>query len=114
SKSADFGPDTTHDACYPNCGNVAKISSEESNTLEFHTYNTSVIANGLKGNTQYFWRVLAAAQGGEVKSEWSAVRSFITVPTPAIPILVAPNNNTTGIPTQAALSWLPSNNAQNY
>jgi hypothetical protein len=114
SKSADFGPDTTFDACYPNCGSVAKISSEESNTLIFQTFNTSVIANGLKGNVQYYWRVRAEAQNGEVKSDWSQVRSFITVPVPGIPILVAPNNNTTGIPTQAALSWLPANNAQNY
>lgn len=113
SKSNNFGPDQTYDACYPNCGSM-KVASAESNTLTFTTFNTSVVANGLKGATQYYWRARAAAMNGTVKGAWSEVRSFITVATPNAPVLALPNNNATGVPSAAPLSWLASTGATSY
>jgi hypothetical protein len=114
SKSTDFGPDQTYDACYPDCGGVLKMTSAEANTLTFTTFNPSVVANGLKATTQYYWRARAAAQNGTVKGPWSEVRSFITVAKPFAPTLALPNNNDVGIPAAAPLSWLASAGATSY
>jgi hypothetical protein len=114
SKSTDFGPDTMFDACYPDCGSVMKLSSAETNTITYQTYNTSVIASGLKGATQYYWRARAAAMNGVVKGAWSDLRSFITVATPNAPVLVGPNNNDVGVPAQALLTWQASTGATSY
>lgn len=113
SKSTNFGPDQTYDACNPNCGPL-KVASQETNTLTFTTFNTSVVANGLKGATQYYWRARAAAMNGVVKGAWSEVRSFITVAAPNAPVLSLPNNNATGVPSAAPLSWLASTGATSY
>lgn len=114
SKSTNFGPDQTYDVCYPDCGSVMKVTSAESNTITFTTFNTSVVASGLKAATQYYWRARAAAMNGVVKGAWSDLRSFITVAAPNAPVLVGPNNNATGIPAAAELSWLATPNATNY
>ena len=114
SKAMNFGPDQQYDACYPDCGGIMKIASAESNTITYTTYNTSVVASGLKGATQYYWRARAAAMNGVLKGSWSEVRSFTTVAMPLAPILVGPNNNATGVLAAAELTWLASTGATNY
>lgn len=59
---------------------------------------------GLNNNTFYYWRVRARnAQG---TSGWSETWSFRTVQTPpGAPTLVAPLNNSTGLPTSVILQW---------
>ncbi|OGU25308.1 MAG: hypothetical protein A2X66_09700 [Ignavibacteria bacterium GWA2_54_16] len=67
------------------------------------------LANGVT----YYWRVRASNVGG--KSAYSITWSFTTVvAAPAAPILVAPSNGTTGVATDATLSWTACNGATSY
>ena len=77
------------------------------------TGNSSPVS-GLAYSTQYFWRVQAVNATGA--SGWSATRSFTTIPLPlpAIPTLVAPVNNATGIAISPTLTWSAAANAATY
>lgn len=58
----------------------------------------------LTNNTRYYWRVRAVS--GSVTGPWSYVRWFrLAVPPPAAPVLNAPQDGATDIPTEAPFSW---------
>jgi hypothetical protein len=67
----------------------------------------------LQYNTVYYWRVRAV--NGNVLSDWSQVWSFITVVAPPeVPVLLTPENNSTGVDRDTALSWLSVTGAEKY
>ncbi|MBI3005412.1 MAG: T9SS type A sorting domain-containing protein [Ignavibacteriales bacterium] len=71
---------------------------------------TSFNANGLANNTTYFWRVNASNSGGT--SDWSTVRSFITIVGP--PDLLSPTDGSVHQPISLSLTWNASSGATSY
>lgn len=58
----------------------------------------------LENGRRYFWRVRAENAG--LAGQWSEVRSFtLAVPRPEAPVLNAPQDGATDIPTEAPFSW---------
>ncbi len=58
----------------------------------------------LVNNNRYYWRVRAVV--GSVPGPWSYVRWFrLAVPRPEAPVLNAPQDGATDIPTEAPFSW---------
>jgi hypothetical protein len=67
----------------------------------------------LSNNMTYYWRVNAT--NGSVISPYSTVWSFNTgLVAPAVPTLIYPANNATGVPLSITLSWNASANAELY
>jgi hypothetical protein len=66
---------------------------------------TSFQVSNLLSNKIYYWRVRASNGGGD--GPWSATWSFTTAPPvpPSAPVLLAPANASTNIPTSTAVSW---------
>ncbi|WP_010232515.1 fibronectin type III domain-containing protein, partial [Gillisia marina] len=76
---------------------------------------TSTSVSGLDYGTTYYWRALATNAVGD--SNWSAVRSFITMSEPtlaSVPQLSTPANAATGISVTPNLSWNASSGADSY
>ncbi len=74
---------------------------------------TSCRAYYLTVNTDYFWRVRAENGGGP--GEWSAIRTFRTVPgKPVAPELSTPIDGAVGEPTEVSVTWLPVDGASSY
>lgn len=74
---------------------------------------TTFSVSALTNNTTYFWRVNATNEGGT--SDWSSIWQFTTiVAAPAAPTLASPSDGSTGIPTNATLSWNASSGATSY
>jgi hypothetical protein len=75
--------------------------------------DTNFVASGLQTNTQYYWRVNAANNGGD--GAYSTVRSFTTVITPpAVPVLSLPADSATGVSTSPTFSWNSVSGAASY
>lgn len=74
--------------------------------------STSQAISGLAADTKYYWRVNAANASGV--SGWSFAWSFITGIPPAVPVLLAPANNATGIAANPVLTWNASSGATSY
>ena len=75
---------------------------------------TSALTGTLAAGTKYYWHVKAKnASGG---GAWSATWYFVTesVERPAVPVLYAPANGATGVPTNVLLVWLASARASGY
>ncbi|MFH1228674.1 MAG: DUF2341 domain-containing protein [Planctomycetota bacterium] len=72
--------------------------------------STSTQVSALSGETSYWWRVSAANPGGV--SAWSGGRKFTTMT--AIPILLLPANNSTGVSINPTLTWQGSAGASSY
>ncbi|MBN1633245.1 MAG: hypothetical protein JW917_03680 [Ignavibacteria bacterium] len=73
----------------------------------------TIPSGNLVGQTQYFWRVSAINAGGE--GPYSTVFNFTTgIGVPAAPFLLAPANNTTGVPRTPTLDWSSVPNATSY
>ncbi|GAB1370191.1 hypothetical protein MASR1M45_02500 [Candidatus Kapaibacterium sp.] len=73
------------------------------------TYNGSGLSNG----TLYYWRV--RAKNDEQTGDWSSTNSFTTASAPpSSPSLINPNNNSTNIATNTALSWQSVSGATSY
>jgi len=69
--------------------------------------------SGLSPQTLYYWRV--QAKGATDSSGWTATWSFTTGSGAlAVPSLIAPDNGSTGVPTNATLSWIGVNGAATY
>lgn len=67
----------------------------------------------LENDSTYFWRVLAANDGGQ--AEWSATWSFTTVvDVPAMVTLSGPANEASGVTTTPTLSWTEVSGAAEY
>ncbi len=82
-------------------------------TFDSSIGTTSVIRSGLANNTKYFWRVSATNAGGT--SAFSATFRFTTIIVPpAMPTLVSPSDNATGVSTTVTLSWSVSTGATSY
>ncbi|MBD1397730.1 T9SS type A sorting domain-containing protein [Pontibacter sp. JH31] len=77
----------------------------------------SIQVNDLSNGTTYYWRVQASNSVGN--SGWSDVWSFSTInnPTPtvpAVPSLVSPSHEATGIALPPTLNWSGSTGADSY
>lgn len=76
------------------------------------TDNYKIISD-LSNYTYYYWRVRAINAIGE--SEYSQIFNFLTIPTiPAIPILTAPLNGATNVPTRFNVKWESVTSAESY
>jgi hypothetical protein len=67
---------------------------------------TSFALSELADNTTYFWRVKAVNEDGE--SDWSEVWQFaiaVPIPVPAMPLLVAPTDESDGLEVELSISW---------
>ena len=74
---------------------------------------TSKTINSLANGTTYYWRVNAKNSGGT--SDWSEVRSFMTVPpTAGVPMLSSPVNTAIDQPNSLSLSWNEAAGASLY
>jgi hypothetical protein len=74
---------------------------------------TSYPLSGLSPQTVYYWHV--QAKSATDSSEWSASRSFKTGSGGlAAPMLISPDNGTTGVPTNVTLSWTVVSGATSY
>jgi hypothetical protein len=74
---------------------------------------TSYPLSGLSPQTVYYWHV--QAKSATDSSEWSASRSFKTGSGGlAAPMLISPDNGTTGVPTKVTLSWTVVSGATSY
>lgn len=74
---------------------------------------TAVDVGPLATSTQYYWRVLAANEGGP--GDWSVIRSFTTMPSPpSAPVLAAPTDESVDQPTTLLLSWNSASGASSY
>ncbi|MFA5795456.1 MAG: DUF2341 domain-containing protein, partial [Candidatus Brocadiia bacterium] len=71
---------------------------------------TSFPVSGLSTWTTYYWRLMASNSGGP--GNWSSTASFTT--TMDAPVLSAPANNASSIPTSPSLSWDTVNGATSY
>src|SRR5690606_16048397 len=77
------------------------------------TDGTSHQLTGLENETVYFWRVRSVNDGGV--SEYSAHRSFTTIPTIAgVPTLVSPDNEATLVELDDLLTWNEVEGALSY
>jgi hypothetical protein len=77
------------------------------------TVGADSLATALANGTAYYWRVNAKNTYGS--SAWSGSRVFTTVSlTPAIPTLLVPANNATGIAITPKLTWNTVANAITY
>ncbi|MEX0737310.1 MAG: fibronectin type III domain-containing protein, partial [Bacteroidota bacterium] len=75
--------------------------------------STTALLNGLTRSTTYYWRVNAVNAGGS--SIYSDITSFTTIPSaPGTPVLVSPQDNVSGVPTNATLTWTASSGAASY
>jgi len=74
--------------------------------------STNITIGPLAGSTKYFWRVRASNTSGT--SSYSTVWDFWTGTPPAAPLLVSPNNGTTGLPPTVMLTWRQSTGALTY
>jgi C1A family cysteine protease len=66
-------------------------------------------------NTTYYWRLKVETGCGW--SDWCTTQSFSTgcgLATPGIPALLAPANDTTGLPTSMQLHWTVASDAASY
>ena len=74
----------------------------------------SVAAAGLVGGATYYWQ--ARAMEVSLSSPWSAVWSFTTTSAslPGVPVLAAPSNGATKLPTTLTLNWGSVNGASSY
>jgi hypothetical protein len=69
--------------------------------------DTSITVSSLINGQKYFWRVMAESNFGI--GNWSALRSFTTIPLILEPPqLLNPNNNSTNVQTNAVLIWQPN------
>ena len=67
----------------------------------------------LEYETQYYWHVSATNEGGT--GEWSAMRSFTTVPDlPGQPVLAVPENGAVDVSVSPVLSWEDAEKADEY
>lgn len=80
----------------PNFASFVINSSSTSNSFN---------ANGLSGNTTYYWRVNAQNTAGS--SAWSQIWTFITANNVNLipPTLISPANSSVNIPTTTTFSW---------
>jgi len=77
------------------------------------TANTDIIANGLRNNTKYYWRVNAINIADS--SDWSEVWSFTTIiAMPDDVFLKSPADKSIDLDTSLVLSWHPSERAESY
>ncbi len=73
-----------------------------------------LLAGVLENDMVYYWRVAAINEGG--MSPYSAVWQFKTIPLvpQGKPILIAPSNGLTGLPSDITFSWRPLEGALYY
>ncbi len=62
--------------------------------------------------TTYYWRVRSVV--GTDSGPWTDSRSFTTGYNPAVPVLLAPSDEATGIPINATLAWELAARADSY
>lgn len=73
----------------------------------------AVVSGILQYTTEYWWRVNATGSTGT--SNWSLSFTFTTqVQPPAVPVLVAPPNNSINVPLTPNLDWEDVPSAQSY
>lgn len=69
--------------------------------------------NGLSNSVKYYWRVRAKGISGF--SNWSIVRSFVTIiAVPDVPAASGPVNNAVNLSISQQLKWLSAERAENY
>lgn len=93
-----------------------------STRLNFSTYaydslgfiDTALIIEGLKANTDYFWRLRYFKNG--LWHNWSQVYSFTTAAKEVLstPKLEIPSNKSKGVPVDCRLAWEPVAGAEYY
>jgi hypothetical protein len=75
--------------------------------------NLSQQISGLDPLSIYYWRVNASNNAGT--SDWSTVWSFTTTgPSPIVPVLSSPVNNSTIYSAPLSLTWIASSGATSY
>ncbi len=83
---------------------------------EYTTNKTTYKITKLAHDTKYYWHVAAINTAGQ--GQWSATRSITTkvdnTGMPAMPVLSAPANKTTGLATSVKLEWSKAENATEY
>ncbi|TVQ08037.1 MAG: T9SS C-terminal target domain-containing protein [Balneolaceae bacterium] len=97
-----------------------QITSDESfDATDFDIQNistTSAQVSGLAYATTYYWRVRARNETGS--GEWSSVRSFTTedepLQAPEAPVLVSPEDDSTGLPRAVTFLWNTATGADTY
>lgn len=83
---------------------------------EYTTNKTTYKVTKLAHDTKYYWHVAAVNTAGQ--GAWSATRSITTKVDnsgmPAMPVLSAPANKTSGLGTTVKLEWSKAENATEY
>ena len=72
----------------------------------------SQVISGLLPTTTYYWRVNAL--NADFTSAWSTVWTFTTGLLPGTPVLTAPTDNATNLPSTVTLSWASVSGAVTY
>jgi len=66
----------------------------------------------LEANTTHYWRVRANTE--TVEGVWSPIYSFMTIPAPTPPALLAPSNGASGLTGTVPLRWAATTNTTRY
>ena len=80
---------------------ISKSASFDTLTYEWSSSDTISYSDLLEGRTEYFWRVKASNE--KSSSDWSEVRSFVTIFGP--PNLLSPADDSKGINVNVEFVW---------